>query len=518
MAYETLELLIDGEWRKGEGGAEDVLNPATEQVLGQVPHASAAELDMALAASAKGFETWRATPPLKRQAVMEKAARILEDRAEEIARNLTMEMGKPVAESKLELGFAIDVLRWYGEEGKRAYGRLVPPRIPGARQMVTKEPVGPACAFVAWNFPAVNVMRKVAGALGAGCSIIIKPSEETPATAVAIGRALQEAGLPAGVLNIVFGVPDTVSRHILASEIPKKLSFTGSVPVGKHLQKLAADTLKRCTMELGGHAPVIVFDDADLEKTLESIGRNKFRNAGQVCIAPTRFFVQDNVYTKFVEGFTELAESIKLGDGLEEGTQMGPLIAARRLDVMDEFVSDARERAGDHGGRARRQPRPFLGADDPERRARRGAHHVRGALRPGRPGAVLQEHGRGGGAVEPPELRPRLLCLHLGRRQGEADERGARDRPGRGQPPRRLDAGDPLRRRQRVRLRLGGRHRGAGRLPAHQVRHRAGRLSGPAAQRPGVTRRAVQSALCGRRKAKSQPSSACSTCSACSRS
>lgn len=344
MAYEKLELLIGGEWQAGEGGAEEVLNPANEQVLAEVPHASAAQLDRALAASAEGFETWRRTPPIKRQAVMEKAARLLEERAETIARNLTMEMGKPVAEAKLELGFAIDVLRWYGEEGKRAYGRLVPPRLPGARQMVTKEPVGPACAFVAWNFPAVNVMRKVAGALGAGCSIIIKPSEETPATAVAIGRALQEAGLPAGVLNIVFGVPDAVSRHILGSEIPKKLSFTGSVPVGKHLQKLAAETLKRCTMELGGHAPVIVFDDSDLERTLDSIGRNKFRNAGQVCISPTRFFVQHNVYRKFVDGFTEIARSLNVGDGLEEGTQMGPLIAARRLEVMQGFVGDAREK------------------------------------------------------------------------------------------------------------------------------------------------------------------------------
>ncbi len=342
MAYEKLELLIGGEWRKGDGGGEDVLNPANEQVIGHVPHASARELDMALDASAEGFEVWRNTPPIKRQAVMEKAARILEDHADAIARNLTMEMGKPVPEAKLELGFAIDVLRWYGEEGKRAYGRLIPPRIPGARQMMVKEPVGPVCAFVAWNFPAVNVMRKVAGALGAGCSIIIKPSEETPATAIAIGRALQEAGLPAGVLNIVFGVPDTVSRHILGSYIPRKLSFTGSVPVGKHLQKLAADTLKRCTMELGGHAPVIVFDDSDLEKTLDSIGNNKFRNAGQVCISPTRYFVQDNIYSRFVDGFTERAKAIKVGDGLEEGTQMGPLIAARRLDVMDGFVSDAR--------------------------------------------------------------------------------------------------------------------------------------------------------------------------------
>ncbi len=344
MAYEKIELLIGGEWRKGDGGGEDVINPANEQVIGHTPHASAAQLDMALEAAVAGFQAWRNTAPIKRQAVMEQAARLLESRAEEIARNLTMEMGKPLGEAKLELGFAIDVLRWYGEEGKRAYGRLIPARIPGARQMMVKEPVGVSCAFVAWNFPAVNVMRKVAGALGAGCSIIIKPSEETPATAVAIGRALHEAGLPAGALNIVFGVPDTVSRHILGSYIPRKLSFTGSVPVGKHLQKLAADTLKRCTMELGGHSPVIVFDDADLGKTLESIGRNKFRNAGQVCISPTRFFVQEKVYSKFVDGFTELAKSIKVGDGLAEGTQMGPLIAARRLDVMRGFVADARDK------------------------------------------------------------------------------------------------------------------------------------------------------------------------------
>ena len=341
MDYPKIELLIGGEWQDGEGGGEDILNPVNEEVLGVTPHASAAQLDAALAAAAEGFEVWRKTPPLKRQQVMEEAARILESRAEEIARNLTREMGKPLFEAGLELAFAIDVLRWYGEEGKRAYGRLIPPRIPAARQMVVKEPVGPSLAFVAWNFPAVNVMRKVAGALGAGCSIIIKPSEETPATAVAIGRALQEAGLPAGVLNIVFGVPDTVSRHLLDSPIPKKLSFTGSVPVGKHLQKLAAERLIRCTMELGGHAPVIVFDDTDVDRALESIGRNKFRNAGQVCISPTRFYIQEGVYERFAEGFAELAKSIRVGDGLEEETQMGPLIAERRLAVMEDFVRDA---------------------------------------------------------------------------------------------------------------------------------------------------------------------------------
>src|SRR5690625_131478 len=212
MAYEKLELLIDGEFRQGSAGVvEDVLNPATEEVLGHLPHASSSDLDQALQSSAEGFRIWKEETPLARQQVMNRAADMLERDAERIARNLTMEMGKPLAEARLELGFAIDVLRWYGEEGKRAYGRIVPSRIPGARQMVMKEPVGPSLAFVAWNFPAANVMRKVAGALGAGCSIIIKPSEETPGTAIAIARALMEAGLPKGVLNVVFGVPDEVS-------------------------------------------------------------------------------------------------------------------------------------------------------------------------------------------------------------------------------------------------------------------------------------------------------------------
>ena len=342
MSYETLELLIDGRWRQGAGGkAEPVFDPGTGEVLGQVPHASAADLDEALAASKKGFDVWRKTPPAQRQAVMEKAARLLESRHEAIAKNLTREMGKPLVEAKGELSFAIDVLRWYAEEGKRVYGRLVPARVPGMRQLVTKEPVGPALAFVAWNFPAVNVMRKVAGALGAGCSIIIKPSEETPATAVAIGRALQEAGLPDGVLQIVFGVPHEVSEHLLASPIPKKLSFTGSVPVGKHLQKLAAETLKRCTMELGGHSPVMVFDDADVAKAAKTIAAHKFRNAGQVCISPTRFLVQKGIYGKFLDAFVAETEKQVVGHGLEGGTTMGPLVAERRQEVMDGLVADA---------------------------------------------------------------------------------------------------------------------------------------------------------------------------------
>jgi succinate-semialdehyde dehydrogenase/glutarate-semialdehyde dehydrogenase len=343
MSYEKLELLIGGEFRQGsEGKTEPVINPATEEVLGHVPHASAADLDAALEASAAGFKVWRATPPIQRQAVMEKAARLMEERMDQMARTLTMEMGKPLPEAKGELQFVIDATRWYGEEGKRAYGRIVPARTPGVRQFVTKEPVGPSCALVAWNFPGVNVIRKVAGALGAGCSLVIKPSEETPGTAVAIARCFQDAGLPAGVLNVVFGSPDTVSRHILASPIPKKMSFTGSIPVGKHLLKLAADTVKRSTMELGGHAPVIVFDDADVARTVKIMAGFKYRNAGQVCISPTRFYVQDKIYNDFVEGFTQMAKSLKVGNGLEDGVFMGPLVAARRLDVMQDFVNEAK--------------------------------------------------------------------------------------------------------------------------------------------------------------------------------
>lgn len=345
MYPEKIEMLINGRWCQGsEGKSQPLLNPATEDVLADVPHASASDLDEALNASAEGFKVWRAMTPLARQAIMEKAARLMEERTDDIAKTLTMEMGKPLAESKIEMGFVIEVTRWYAEEGKRAYGRIVPARVPGARQMVLKEPVGPACAFVAWNFPGTNVIRKVAGALGAGCSMLIKPSEETPGTAVGIARCFQDAGLPPGVLNVVFGVPDEVSRHVLGSWIPRKMSFTGSIPVGKHLQKLAADTMKRCTMELGGHSPVIVFDDADIEKALDVSAGFKYRNAGQVCISPTRFFVQDKVYNSFVDGFTERSKAVKVGNGLEDGVQMGPLIDARRLPIMEDFVADARDK------------------------------------------------------------------------------------------------------------------------------------------------------------------------------
>jgi len=340
--YEKLELLINGKWRQGSGGkTETVYNPATGEALGELPHGSIDDLDEALAASEKAFQVWRKETALNRQKILEKACRILEDRFDEVAENLTKEMGKPLAEAKIELSVAIDIIRWYGEEGKRIYGRTVPSRMPGISQTVRKDPVGPVIAFVAWNFPAVNVVRKVAGSLAAGCSVIIKPSEETPGTAIAIARALQEAGLPDGALNVVFGVPAEVSEHLCSSPIPRKLSFTGSVPVGIHLQKLAAENMIKCTMELGGHSPVLVFEDADIEKAASIAAAGKFRNAGQVCVSPTRFLVQKSVQGKFVDAFASAVDALKVGDGMEEGTNMGPLIADRRIDVMDGLVQDA---------------------------------------------------------------------------------------------------------------------------------------------------------------------------------
>lgn len=341
-SYERLEMLVDGAWIAGADGASvAVENPATEDRLGDLPLASSADLDRALAASARGFDHWKGVPAVERQAVMERAARLMEDRRQAIATVCTLEIGKPLAESLMEIDTVIGILRWYAEEGKRAYGRVIPARAGGVRNMVLKQPVGPVVAFAAWNFPGVNVIRKVAGALAAGCSIIVKPSEETPGTAIAIARCFQEAGLPAGVLNVVFGEPAAVSSHLLASPIPRKVTFTGSVPVGMLLQRQAADTLKRCTLELGGHAPFIVFDDADVEMAARLGAAFKYRNAGQVCTSPTRFFVHARVHERFLAAFTRHVESLVVGNGLDAGTTMGPLAARRRIAVMEEIIADA---------------------------------------------------------------------------------------------------------------------------------------------------------------------------------
>ncbi|MEM1289222.1 MAG: NAD-dependent succinate-semialdehyde dehydrogenase [Pseudomonadota bacterium] len=346
--YPTIEMLIDGQWTQGSGSErQDVINPATDEVLGQVPHATAADLDRALEATKKGFKAWSSKTPAARQIIMNKAADLIAERRNAIAELLTMEMGKPLGEAKTEIDFVVDVTRWAGEEGKRAYGRVIPASVAGPSYTVVNEPVGPACAFTAWNFPGSNVIRKIGHALGAGCSILIKPSEETPATAVEIAKAYQEAGVPDGTVQIVFGVPDTISRHIIGSGIPKKLSFTGSVPVGKHLAALAAGQMMRNTMELGGHAPVLITEDADLDKAIKMSGGFKFRNAGQVCISPTRFLVDKKVHADFIDGITSLASKVPVGNGLERGISMGPLIAERQVERMERLVQDAKDKGAE---------------------------------------------------------------------------------------------------------------------------------------------------------------------------
>src|SRR6185312_14675975 len=345
--YTDLALYIDGKWRSGEGRkGEDVINPATGKALAHLPHASKADLDHALAAADKAFAVWKSTSAYDRSKIMRKAADLLRERADHVARVQTQEQGKPYPESRAEVLTSADIIDWYAEEGRRAYGRIVPGRQKGVRQIVTQEPVGIVAAFTPWNFPTLTPVRKIAGALAAGCSMIIKASEETPGGCVELVKCFADAGVPAGVLNLVFGVPATVSEHLLASNDVKKISFTGSIPVGKHLAGLAAKGMKRATMELGGHSPVVVFDDADAEKAAETIAASKYRNAGQVCISPTRFYVQEPSYKKFVARFTEYARSIKLGDGLERGITMGPLANSRRLDAMETFVNDAKDRGG----------------------------------------------------------------------------------------------------------------------------------------------------------------------------
>ena len=340
--YEHPALLIDGELlpHGSAGLAQDVLNPADGSRLAELPLASAADLDLALGVAQTAFASWRALGPAARGVILYRAADLLRQRVEPIAACVTQEVGKPLAESRMEVAIAADTLQWFAAEGHRAYGRVLPAHSGETRFMVVKEPVGVVAAFAPWNFPTVNAARKIGSALAAGCPCILKPAEEAPASALAVGRALLDAGLPRGVLAIVFGVPAEVSAHLLASRIVRKVSFTGSVPVGRHIMKLAADGGQRTTMELGGHAPAIVFEDVDLERVLDAAVGSKFRNAGQVCVSPTRFLVHQSVYEHFVQGFAERARQLTVGNGLQDGVQMGPLAHARRVQAIANLVDD----------------------------------------------------------------------------------------------------------------------------------------------------------------------------------
>jgi succinate-semialdehyde dehydrogenase/glutarate-semialdehyde dehydrogenase len=340
--YADVQLFIDGTWQPAGGGKTiAVLNPATGEAIGTVAHAERADLDRALAAAEKGFAAWRKVSAFERYKLMRKAAEILRGRADEIATLLTMEQGKPIAEARLETLAGADIIDWFAEEARRTYGRTIPARAAGVYQLELKEPVGPVAAFTPWNFPINQAVRKTAAAIAAGCSIIIKGPEDTPAACAGLIDCYAKAGLPAGVVNLVYGVPAEISSYLIPHPLIRKISFTGSTAVGKQLAAMAGQHMKRVTMELGGHGPVIIFGDADVDAAVKVLGASKFRNAGQVCASPTRFMVQKPVYDQFLSRFIDVAKAVKVGDGLDPNTRMGPLAHARRLDAMEGFVSDA---------------------------------------------------------------------------------------------------------------------------------------------------------------------------------
>jgi len=343
MTYLNTQLFIDGVWRDAEDGRTlAVLNPATGKQIGRVAHAGRADLDRALQAAQKGFQTWRQMLPVERSRIMRRAAALVRERAATIAQVLTQEQGKPLVEAQAEANAAADVIEWFAEESFRVYGRIVAPRTNAAlRQLVLKDPVGPVAAFTPWNFPINQVVRKVAAALAAGCSMLVKAPEETPAAPAALIRAFEEAGVPPGVLGLVYGNPAEISSYLIPHPIIRKITFTGSTAVGKQLAALAGQHMKRVTMELGGHAPVIIADDADIALAAKVTGAGKYRNAGQVCIAPTRFLVQRRSAAEFSDALVELARGLKVANGLEPGTQMGPVANERRLQAMSVFTDDA---------------------------------------------------------------------------------------------------------------------------------------------------------------------------------
>lgn len=343
MDYPHVKMFIAGEWVDASDGASlPVVNPATEETLGTVPLATPADLDRAVEAAVKGFAIWRGVSAFERYRILRKAADLLRARAGTISRIMTLEQGKPLAQSHGEALACADVIDWMAEEGRRNYGRLIPARADNIRQAVVREPVGPVAAFTPWNFPLNQAVRKISAALATGCSVVLKAPEETPASPMELIRLLHDAGVPPGVVNLVFGAPAMVSEHLIAHPDIRKISFTGSTAVGKHLASLAGLHMKRATMELGGHAPAIVFSDADVDLAARLLCGHKFRNAGQVCVSPTRFLVHENVYDRFLERFLGHMAEVRVGNGLDDGVTMGPLAHERRLEAMQAFVADAR--------------------------------------------------------------------------------------------------------------------------------------------------------------------------------
>ncbi len=337
--YPDLQLYIDGEWRKTASDLP-VLNPATEEEIGRLPHADREDLDDALEAAAKGFEVWSKTPPVERANVLLRAAALMRERQDEIATAITMEHGKPFQQARLEVIRGCEFFEWDAGEATRTYGRVIP-SAPGARYSVHHQPIGTVLGLSPWNFPMSQPCRKIAGAVASGCSIILKAAEETPAGAVHIARALHDAGLPPGVLNLVFGTPADISDYLIRQDQVRLVAFTGSTVVGRHLTTLASEHMTPVLMELGGHAPVIVCEDTEVETAAVSSAVRKMRNAGQVCTSPTRFFAHDSIFDEYLDGFVRRAAETVVGDGFDKGVEMGPLANERRPPALAELVEDA---------------------------------------------------------------------------------------------------------------------------------------------------------------------------------
>lgn len=343
--YPELKLYIDGQWRSTADSLA-VVNPATEEEIGRLPHATPEDLDDAIASAQRGFKVWSNTAPCERAAILQKAAAILRERQDEIAAAITAEHGKPYQQARLEVIRGCEFLEWDAGEATRTYGRVIP-SARGVRYIVHHQPIGVVAGFSPWNFPMSQPCRKVAGAIASGCSIILKAAEETPAGALHIARAFHDAGLPAGVLNLVFGTPAAISDHLIRHDAIRLVAFTGSTAVGRHLTTLAAQHMTPVLMELGGHAPVIVCEDTDVEAAAISGATRKMRNAGQVCTSPTRFFVHEEIFDKFTDVFVKRAAQTVVGDGFDDGVEMGPLANDRRVEALTELVEDAREKGAE---------------------------------------------------------------------------------------------------------------------------------------------------------------------------
>jgi len=346
--YDPLFQYIDGEFLGvGSGPSQPVLNPADGRELGRLPRGNSDDVARAIAAAERAFRSWRHESPLKRSEILRRVATLMRERADAIGRQITLDQGKPLAEAIGEVNGTAEHAEWHAEEGRRIYGRVIPPRLTEVRQMVLREPIGVCAAFSPWNFPFNQALRKMVAALASGCTLVLKGPADTPAAVCALARLFHDAGLPPGCLNVVWGPADAISRQLIESPVVRMISFTGSVPVGKQLAALAGQHMKRMTMELGGHAPVIICSDADVDRAADLLAPYKFRNAGQVCISPTRFLVQRPVLLRFTERFVERVRAVKVGNGLQPGTTMGPVASERRLAEMQAFADDARATGGE---------------------------------------------------------------------------------------------------------------------------------------------------------------------------